>query len=147
MCSGILFGGGDSHLIWDNIGRFTYWTGFILIKQTLQPESASELYRLSNRRLSAKLVLTFAGRGVSHSQLVDPLQPKSRFSRPELLLFLSSSYSVLLTRLSGPHSRPSTTQKMWYRRESNPDLWICSQELWLLDRRGGRLHINICLYW
>jgi hypothetical protein len=31
-----------------------------------------------------------------------PLRPYSRISRPETLLFLSSSSSVVLTRLSGP---------------------------------------------
>jgi hypothetical protein len=30
---------------------------------------------------------------------------------------------------SGPRSRPTTSQKIWQRRESSPDLWICSQEL------------------
>jgi hypothetical protein len=39
------------------------------------------------------------------------------FSRPEPLLFYSSSSSVDLTRLSGPRSRPTTTQKI---SESNP---------------------------
>jgi hypothetical protein len=37
-------------------------------KQTLWPESASELYRPSDNRLSAKLMPTFADRGVSGSQ-------------------------------------------------------------------------------
>jgi hypothetical protein len=37
-------------------------------KQTLRPESASELYRPSDRRLWAKLLPTFADRGVSRSQ-------------------------------------------------------------------------------
>jgi hypothetical protein len=37
-------------------------------KQTPWPESGSELYRPSHRRLSAKLVPTFADRGVSRSQ-------------------------------------------------------------------------------
>jgi hypothetical protein len=27
--------------------------------------------------------------------------------------FLSHSYSIILTRLSGPHSRPTTSQKIW----------------------------------
>jgi hypothetical protein len=44
----------------------------------------------------------------------------------------TNSSSIVLTRLSGPHSRPATSQKMWYSRESNPDLWICSHELWPL---------------
>jgi hypothetical protein len=61
------------------------------------------------------------------------LRPYSRFSRPEPLLFLSSSPSIVLTRLSGPRSRPNTPQK------SNPHLWICSAELWPLDHRGGRI--------
>jgi hypothetical protein len=44
-------------------------------KQTLWPESSSELYRPSDRRLSAKLELTFADRGVSRSQRDGSLQP------------------------------------------------------------------------
>jgi hypothetical protein len=38
------------------------WMAVIRIKITPWPESASELYRPSDRRLSAKLVLTFADR-------------------------------------------------------------------------------------
>jgi hypothetical protein len=37
-------------------------------KETPWPESARELYRLSDRRFLAKLVQTFADRGVSHIQ-------------------------------------------------------------------------------
>jgi hypothetical protein len=66
------------------------------------------------------------------------LRPYSRLSGPEPLLVLPNSFSVVLTRLSGPRSRPTTSQKVWWRRESKPDLWICSQELWPLDNRGGR---------
>jgi hypothetical protein len=36
------------------------------------------------------------------------LRPYSRLSRPEPLLFLSSSSSGILTRLSGPRSRPTS---------------------------------------
>jgi hypothetical protein len=43
----------------------------------------------------------------------DPLRPYSRFSRPEPLLFLPSSSSVVLTRLSGCRYRPTTYQKIW----------------------------------
>jgi hypothetical protein len=42
------------------------------------------------------------------------------FLDPEPLLFHSSSSSVTLTRLSEPRSRPTTSQKIWYRRELNP---------------------------
>jgi hypothetical protein len=35
------------------------------------------------------------------------------FLDPEPLLFGSSSSSVILARLSGPRSRPTTSQKIW----------------------------------
>jgi hypothetical protein len=52
---------------------------FITSEKTPWPESASELYRLSDRRLSAKLVPTFADRGchvVSATYPTSPLIPK-----------------------------------------------------------------------
>jgi hypothetical protein len=48
-----------------------------------------------------------------HVVSVTSLRPYSRISRPEPLLFLPSSYSFVLTRLSGPRSRPTTSQKIW----------------------------------
>jgi hypothetical protein len=72
------------------------------IIKTPWSESASELYRPSDPRLSAKLVPTFADRGVVRGQCGRSLRPNSRFSRQELLLVLPSSSSVVLTRLSGP---------------------------------------------
>jgi hypothetical protein len=41
--------------------------------------------------------------------------------------------------LSGPRSRPTTTHKMWLRRNRTRDLWVSSQKLWLLDHRGGQI--------
>jgi hypothetical protein len=35
------------------------------------------------------------------------------FLDPEPLLFYSSSFSVILMRLSEPRSRPTISQKMW----------------------------------
>jgi hypothetical protein len=66
-----------------------------------------------------------------------PLPPYSWLQSPEPLLFFPSSFSVALTRLSGPRSRPTTSQEIWQRRESSPDFWICSQEPWPLDHRSG----------
>jgi hypothetical protein len=51
--------------------------------------------------------------GVALSAQRIPTAVKSRFSRPEPLLFHSSSSSAILTRLSGPRSRASTSQKIW----------------------------------
>jgi hypothetical protein len=49
------------------------------------PESASEIYRLSDRRLSEKLVPTFADRGCHVVTVTD--RPYYQLSRPEPLLF------------------------------------------------------------
>jgi hypothetical protein len=81
--------------------------------KTPWPEFASELYRASDRRLSAKLVPTFADRGFPRGQRDGSLRPYSRFSRLDRLLFFLSSSSVVLTRLSGSRSRPTTSQKIW----------------------------------
>jgi hypothetical protein len=67
----------------------------------------------------------FRGWRVPRGQRDGSLRRYSRLSRPEPLLFLSSSSSVVITRLSGPRSRP-TSQKIWHRQESNSDLYICS---------------------
>jgi hypothetical protein len=65
--------------------------------------SASELSWPSDRRLSAKLVPTFAWSARR--------RPYSRLPRLEPLLSLPSSSSVVLMRLSGPRSRPTTIGK------------------------------------
>jgi hypothetical protein len=76
-------------------------------KLILRHESASELYRHSDRRFSAKLVPTFMDREVSRSQRGLFLRSYSRLSRAKPLFFRSSSSSVVLTTLSGPCSRPN----------------------------------------
>jgi hypothetical protein len=85
----------------------------MVVQKTPWLESAIELYQPSYRRLLAKLVPTFVDRGVSRSQRDGSLRPYYRLSKPEQLLFLSSSSSVLLTRLSGPRSRTTFCQKIW----------------------------------
>jgi hypothetical protein len=69
-------------------------------------DSASELYGPSDRRLS-----TFAVRGVSCGHRGGSLLPYSPVSRPEPLLSLPCSSSVVLARLSGPRSRPTASQE------------------------------------
>jgi hypothetical protein len=62
--------------------------------------------------LEGKVSANFCGyKGVPWGQRGGSLWPYSRLSIPEPLLFLSSSSSVVLTRLSGPRSRPTTSQK------------------------------------
>jgi hypothetical protein len=103
--------------------------GFHLRKAiTPWPQSASDLYRPSDRRLSAKLVPTFCGYRVPRGQRDESLRPYSRISRPEPLLFLPISTSVVLTRLSGPRSRPTTFFSLVVPGNRTRDLRICSQE-------------------
>jgi hypothetical protein len=63
------------------------------------PSSSSIAHRPSDYRLSTKLVPTFV-HGVCHVVSVTSLRLYLRLSRPEPLLFLPSSSSVVLTRLS-----------------------------------------------
>jgi hypothetical protein len=75
---------------------------------------------IERQPLVCEVSANFCGYKVPRAQREGFLRPYARLSRPEPLLFLPSSSSVVLTRLSGPRSRPSTSQKIWYRRESNP---------------------------
>jgi hypothetical protein len=84
---------------------------WLYFEGTPWPESASELYRPSERRLSTKLVLTFADRRCTWSAWRIPTTVIS-ISRPKPLLFLPSSSTLALTRLSGPRSIPTTCQKI-----------------------------------
>jgi hypothetical protein len=108
-------------------------------KETPLSESASELYRRSDRHLLAKKVPTFEDRGVSRGQRDVSLRPYWRFSRPKPLLLFQVAPQLYSQGWVDPVPRPTTTQKIWQRREPNPDLRICSQELWPLDHRGGQL--------
>jgi hypothetical protein len=77
------------------------------------PESASVLYWLSYRRLSAKLVPTFADRRCQVVSVTDPYDRILGFLDLSRYFFLSSSSKIVLTRLSVPRSRPITSQKVW----------------------------------
>jgi hypothetical protein len=111
----------------------TYKT--ILKKKTPWSESASELYRPSDRRLSAKRLPTFVDKGCHVVSVTDP------YGR--ILGFLDRSrYFSIKWLLSCTHEAewtPFQTPLLFflYCRESNPGLRICSQELWPLDHRGG----------
>jgi hypothetical protein len=101
-------------------------------------QSMRELYLQSNSRLSAKLVPTLVDRGMLNGQRGWSLQLWSRLSRHEPLLFLSSSSSIVLTRLSGPHPDPLLLWKSGSARNQTQTSGFCSQELWPLDHRDGR---------
>jgi hypothetical protein len=73
--------------------------------------------------LVAEVSVNFCGKGVSRGQRDGSLG----FLERRRYFFLQVAPPVVLTRLSGPRSRPTTSQK----------IWICSHELWPLDHRGG----------
>jgi hypothetical protein len=99
---------------WKMVSNITASRAVNLHTKTPWPQSASELYRPSDRRLSANLLPTLL-KQVSHGQRNGSLRPYFLFSRPEPLLFLPSSSSFVLMRLSGPRSRLTSSQKIWYR--------------------------------
>jgi hypothetical protein len=80
------------------------------MKNSPWPESTSELYRLP---LVGEVSANSCGYSVPSRQRDESLQPYFLFSRSKLLLFFSSSSSILFTRLSGPLSRLTTSQEMW----------------------------------
>jgi hypothetical protein len=65
------------------------------------------------QQLVGEVSANFCGYRVSRGQRGGSLRPYSRLSRPEPLFFLPSSSSVVLTGLSGPRFRPTTSQKIW----------------------------------
>jgi hypothetical protein len=64
-------------------------------------------------QLVAEVSANFCGWKVPRCQCNGSPLLYSCLSRSEPLFFLSSSSSALLTRLSGPRSRPTTSQKIW----------------------------------
>jgi hypothetical protein len=50
----------------------------------------------------------------------DPPAVVNLFSRPEPLLFFQVAPHLSSQGLSGPRFRPTATQKIWQRQESNP---------------------------
>jgi hypothetical protein len=63
--------------------------------------------------LSAKVSANFYGQRVSRGHCNGSPRPYSRVSRPKPLLFHPNSSSIVLTRLSGPRSKPTTSQEIW----------------------------------
>jgi hypothetical protein len=67
------------------------------------------------------LMPTFADRGVSRGQRGGSLTVVNlSFARPEPLLFFHLAPNLSSQGLSGPRSRPTATQTIWQRGESNP---------------------------
>jgi hypothetical protein len=90
-----------------------YLSEFRLSITTPFTESASKLYSPSDSRLSVKLVPTFADRRCHVVSATDSYGRTFDFLARSLYFFFTSSSSIVLTRLSGPRSRPTTSQNIW----------------------------------
>jgi hypothetical protein len=83
-------------------------------------QSASELYRSSDRRRSEKLAPTLADRGCHVVSAASPSDRNFDFLDPEPLLFLPSSSSNCSQGRVDPVPDPLLVRKIWQRWESNP---------------------------
>jgi hypothetical protein len=81
--------------------------------KTPWPKFTSKRYRPSDRRLSTKLVPTFTDIECHMVNVADPYGRNLGFLDRSRYFFLLSSSSIVLTRLSGPRSRPTTFKKIW----------------------------------
>jgi hypothetical protein len=109
--------------------------------------ASSKLYRPSARRLSAKLVPTFADRGRrvisatdSHGCVLGILD-RSRY------YFFQVAPQLYSRDWVDPVPDPVLLRKSGSAGNRTQDLRICSQELWPLDDRGGthtclKLHVS-----
>jgi hypothetical protein len=103
-------------------------------------QSAGELYRLTIATGRKILMPTFADRGVSRGQRGGILAvvnlsfvDRSRYFLFQVAPHLSSRGWV------GPVQNPLLLRKSGSAGNRTRDLWVCSQQLWLLDHRGGQI--------
>jgi hypothetical protein len=94
-------------------------------------------------QLVGEVSANFCGCMVSRGQRNKCSQPYSRFSRPEPLLFHSSNSSVSSRGWMDPVPDPLLLRESDSAVNQTRDPWICSQELWPLDHRGG-LWTQLC---
>jgi hypothetical protein len=105
----------------------------------------SELYRQSGRRRLAKLVPTFADRGVSHGQRNGSPWPLNLcfLDLEPLLLFIQVAPQLTSRGWADPVPDPLLLRKSGSARNRTRDLCICSQKLWPLDHRGSHYELTL----
>jgi hypothetical protein len=115
----------------------------LITKKTPWPYSASELYRPSDRRLSAKLVPTFADRGCRLVSATDPHGRILGFLDRSRYYFFQVAPQLYSRGWVDPVPDPLLLRKSGSGWNQTRDLWICSQELLPLDHRGSPMKILI----
>jgi hypothetical protein len=98
-------------------------------------ESASELYRSSDRRRSAKLVPTLVDRWCHVVSATSPSDCNFDSLDPEPLLFLPSSSSIVHEAEWTPFQTHCCSEKSGNAGNLTRDPCVSSQKLWPLDHR------------
>jgi hypothetical protein len=107
-----------------------------------------KLHRASGRHFSAKLVPFLAGRGMSRVRATDIHGNYSRFSKSEPLLFIQVAPQLSSGGWMVPIPDPPLPRKSGRAGNRTRDLWICNNDLWLVENRGGQetpIYLFICL--
>jgi hypothetical protein len=112
-------------------------------EQTPWPESASEICRLSERRLSAKLVPNFVDRGCHVVRAMNPHGSILKFLYQSRYCFFQVAPRLYSQGWIYPVPDPVLLRKSASARNRTQDLWLCSQELWPLDHRWGPIWYEI----
>jgi hypothetical protein len=108
-------------LILTIVGILHYVTNFLtdrcsdIREMSLEPNSPTDSQQMHRKPMNPAYVefcMDMGNRSANFGQRDGSLRPYSRLSRPEPLLFLPNSSSFVLTRLIGPRSRPTTSQKI-----------------------------------
>jgi hypothetical protein len=108
-------------------------------KPTPSPWSASEIYRPRDRRLSAKLVPTFVDREYRVDSETDPHGRNLAFPDWSRCYFFPVAPQLYSRGWVDSVPDPLLLRKSGSAGNQTRDLWICNQELWPLDHRGGLL--------
>jgi hypothetical protein len=98
---------------WNAGSHANHMQNYNISKTKFRGLSPQANYTTERPPLVGEVSANFCGERVSRVQRNGSPRPYSRFSRPKLLIFLPSSSSIVLMRLSGPRSRPTTSQKIW----------------------------------
>jgi hypothetical protein len=102
----------------------------------------------SDRRLPAKLVPPFADRECCVVSITDPYGNILDFLDWSHYFFFQVAPQLYSRGWVDPVPDPLLLRKSGIARNQTQDLWICSQELWPLDHRGGHIladnKYNVC---
>jgi hypothetical protein len=119
------------------------WVGLRACMDTMQTNSKALVHKRTIPTERSPLIgqtsANFWGCWMLCGHHNESLRLYSHFSRPKPLLFLTSSSSIVLTSWVDPVPDPLLLRKSGSIGNWTRDLWICSQELWPLDHRGGCL--------